>query len=195
MSHYLTMFSLNTGQHTKYPANDDGTTFRPCDKYDPRKRYWYIHLTEEVGITYRFFHDDENTNHDQLIYYWIARLKKDCEGVGNNTVKQCFIKKYNCSDVVNNDSLTDDIYVNCPTDIQNGKNLKFMESRNRDFGIYLNGKNLLENIYDKDFEYIYQTVKSKIVRTKTSDAFSYSQEYQPNVYLVLFFHILRSFTK
>ena len=138
-------------------------------------------MTEETGITYRFFRNQNDTSHDLLIGHWIERFKEDCEGVGNNVDKQCFIKMYNCSDVVDNDAQTDHVYINCPTDIQNGKNVKFMESKNSNFGIYLNGKNLLQNIYDKDFEYIYQTVKSKIVRTKTSDAFSYSQEYQPNM--------------
>ena len=177
------MFSLHTGQHTKYPANDDGFTNRPCDKYDPRKRYWYIHLTEETGITYRFFRNRELTSHNPLVDYWMKRFKDDCEGVGNNVQKQCFIEIKDCSDIDSliNDSLTDEIYIDCAIDNKNGKHVKFIEAKSGDFRVDLDGESLLEHIYDADFEMLYQELKQKIVRTKTSDTLNYCQEHHPNI--------------
>ena len=29
-----------------YPQNDNGS-YRPCDKYDPRRREWFMTITEE----------------------------------------------------------------------------------------------------------------------------------------------------
>ena len=120
--------SLNTGQLTKYPANDDGTSFRPCDIYDPRKRYWYIHLTEQQGITYRFFRNSKTTNQNDLIDYWIDRFQEDCDGVENNVQKQCFIEvEYSCSGPVKNDSMIENIFIDCPVNYNFGNKFNFIE--------------------------------------------------------------------
>ena len=174
--------SLNTGQHTKYPANDDGISNRPCDAYDPRKRYWYIHLTEQEGITYRFFHNSKITNQNEVIDYWIDRFRLDCAGLENHVQQQCFVKEYNCSYSVDNDPTIENIFIDCPDKNHVGKNVNFIEvydksSNTTSVRIEMNEKMLVEDVYNKDFEFIYQQIKQKIARTKTSNAFSYTQEY------------------
>ena len=33
---------------TKYPANDDGQTYRPCDAYDPREKVFMKSILEKT---------------------------------------------------------------------------------------------------------------------------------------------------
>ena len=175
----INVLSLNTGQHTKYPANDDGTSFRPCDIYDPRKRYWYIHLTEQEGITYRFFRNFKTTNQNDLIDYWIDRFRVDCDGVENNVQKQCFVEEYDCFDPVKNDSMIENIFIDCPVNYNFGNKFNFIEvedGNRTSVRIDMNENVFAEDVNDQDFEFVYQEMKKKIARTKTSDAFSYSQE-------------------
>ena len=183
----INISSLNTGQHTRYPANDDGgSNNRPCDIYDPRKRYWYIHLTEQEGFTYSIFRNSK-TNQKDLIDYWIDRFEFDCDGVEKNVQKQCFVKDYNCSDAVKNGSMIENIFIDCPVDYNFGKKFNFIEvedGNRTSVRIDMNEKVLIEDAYDQDFEFIYQELKKKIVQTKTSDAFTYTQENRKIFYFV-----------
>ena len=92
------------------------------------------------------------------------------------------MKEYSCSYSVDNDPTIENIFIDCPDKNHVGKNVNFIEvydksSNTTSVRIEMNEKMLVEDVYNKDFEFIYQQIKQKIARTKTSNAFSYTQEY------------------
>ena len=103
----------------------------------------------------------------------------DCDGVENNVQKQCFVEEYDCFDPVKNDSMIENIFIDCPVNYNFGNKFNFIEvedGNRTSVRIDMNENVFAEDVNDQDFEFVYQEMKKKIARTKTSDAFSYSQE-------------------
>ena len=78
--------------------------------------------------------------------------------------------------------MIENIFIDCPGENHLGKNVNFIEvyetsTNTTSVRIDMNKKMLVENVNNEEFEFSYQRVKQKIARTKTSNAFSYTQEY------------------
>ena len=83
--------------------------------------------------------------------------------------------------------MIENIFIDCPVNYNFGNKFNFIEvedGNRTSVRIDMNEKVFIEDVYDQDFEFVYQETKKKIARTKTTDAFSYSQENPKIFYFV-----------